>query len=71
MLVRHDGSSLNQPFVDALLRRLCATAGIDISVACALDRVRAMAGQPIVPGPGQELLDELVAHALVGAAPSV
>ena len=34
----------------------------------AFDRVRAMAGQPIVPGPGQELLDELLAQVLVGAA---
>lgn len=31
----------------------------------AFDRVRAMAGQPILPGPGQELLDELIAGILV------
>ena len=31
----------------------------------AFDRVRRMAGAPIVPGPGQETLDELVAAALV------
>jgi hypothetical protein len=30
----------------------------------AFDRVRALAGAPIVPPPGQETLDELVAHAL-------
>jgi flavorubredoxin len=33
----------------------------------AFDRVRAMAGQPIVPPPGQETLDALVAQALVTA----
>jgi flavorubredoxin len=36
-------------------------------VAGAFDRVRAMAGQPIVPPPGQETLDALVAQALVDA----
>lgn len=34
------------------------------SIAHALDRVRAMAGQPIVSPPGQETLDALVAQAL-------
>ncbi len=33
-------------------------------IASAFDRVRAMAGQPIVPPPGQETLDALVAQAL-------
>lgn len=33
----------------------------------AFDVVRDLAGKPIVPGPGQELLDELVAGALAGA----
>lgn len=33
----------------------------------AFDRVRAMAGQPIVPTPGQELLDEMVASVLAAA----
>lgn len=28
--------------------------------------VRALAGRPIIPGPGQEMLDELLAAALVG-----
>jgi flavorubredoxin len=32
----------------------------------AFDRVRALAGQPIIPGPGQELLDEIVAGILAG-----
>jgi flavorubredoxin len=36
-------------------------------IADAFDRVRAMAGQPIVPPPGQETLDALVAHALASA----
>ena len=35
------------------------------AVADAFDRVRAMAGRPIVPPPGQELLDELIASTLV------
>lgn len=35
----------------------------------AFGRVRAMAGQPLVLGPGQELLDELVARVLAGTAP--
>jgi flavorubredoxin len=35
----------------------------------AFDRVRAMAGQPNVPPPGQETLDALLAHAL--AAPAI
>jgi flavorubredoxin len=34
-------------------------------IADAFDRVRAMAGQPIVPPPGQETLDALVAQALI------
>ena len=34
-------------------------------IAGAFDRVRAMAGQPIVPPPGQETLDALVAQALI------
>jgi flavorubredoxin len=37
-------------------------------ISGAFDRVRAMAGQPIVPGPGQEVLDELVAQALTAPA---
>lgn len=32
----------------------------------AFDVVRGLAGQPNIPGPGQELLDELVAGALAG-----
>ena len=31
----------------------------------AFDRVRSLAGQPIIPAPGQEALDALVAQALV------
>jgi flavorubredoxin len=38
------------------------------SIPDAFDRVRAMAGQPIVPPPGQPLLDELVAAALADMA---
>ena len=38
-------------------------------IAAAFDRVRAMAGQPLVLGPGQELLDELVAQVLAGTGP--
>jgi flavorubredoxin len=38
------------------------------SIPDAFDRVRAMAGQPIVPPPGQPLLDELVAAALADIA---
>lgn len=34
----------------------------------AFDRVRSLAGRPIIPGPGQELLDDLVAGILAGAA---
>jgi hypothetical protein len=34
-------------------------------IADAFDRVRAMAGRPIVPPPGQETLDALVAQALI------
>ncbi len=34
----------------------------------AFDVVRALAGRPIIPGPGQELLDEMVAQVLAGAA---
>jgi len=30
--------------------------------------VRALAGRPIIPGPGQELLDELVGKVLAGNA---
>jgi hypothetical protein len=33
----------------------------------AFDTVRRLAGRPIIPTPGQELLDELVASALAGA----
>ena len=36
----------------------------------AFERVRAMAGQPIVPPPGQPLLDEMIAMALAGTAAS-
>lgn len=32
------------------------------------DLVRSLAGQPLIPGPGQELLDELVAGILAGQA---
>ncbi|MCZ7528717.1 MAG: MBL fold metallo-hydrolase [Acidimicrobiia bacterium] len=39
-------------------------------IAGAFDRVRAMAGQPIVPPPGQEVLDELVAQLLAGTVPA-
>jgi flavorubredoxin len=39
-------------------------------ISGAFDRVRAMAGQPLVLGPGQELLDELVAEILAGDAPA-
>lgn len=38
------------------------------AIADAFERVRAMAGQPIIPPPGQETLDELVAQTLAGAA---
>jgi len=34
-------------------------------ISGAFDRVRAIAGQPIVPPPGQETLDALVAQALI------
>jgi hypothetical protein len=34
----------------------------------ALDGVRALAGRPVNPSPGQEVLDALVAHILAGAA---
>ena len=34
------------------------------SIHRAFDRVRALAGQPIVPPPGQETLDALVAQSL-------
>jgi flavorubredoxin len=34
----------------------------------AFDVVRSLAGKPIIPAPGQELLDELVAQILTGAA---
>jgi len=40
-------------------------------IADAFARVRGMAGQPIVPAPGQELLDQMVAEALAAATPSV
>ena len=33
----------------------------------AFDRVRRLAGEPIIPAPGQELLDELVAGILAGS----
>jgi hypothetical protein len=36
-------------------------------IAGAFDRVRALAGQPNIPAPGQETLDALVAQALAGA----
>jgi flavorubredoxin len=36
----------------------------DAAIDDAFDRVRAMAGEPIVPPPGQELLDDLVATAI-------
>lgn len=35
----------------------------------AFDRLRGLAGAPIIPTPGQELLDELIATTLVEAAP--
>ena len=35
----------------------------------AFDRLRALAGAPIIPTPGQELLDELIAPTLDDAAP--
>jgi len=38
------------------------------SIADAFGRVRQMAGQPIVPGPGQEALDQLLAQAAAPAA---
>jgi hypothetical protein len=34
----------------------------------AFDAVRALAGRAIIPAPGQELLDELVARLLAGSA---
>jgi flavorubredoxin len=34
----------------------------------AFDVARALAGRPIIPGPGQEVLDEMVAQVLAGAA---
>lgn len=34
----------------------------------AFDSARAIAGQPVIPGPGQEVLDELVAQILAGTA---
>jgi hypothetical protein len=34
----------------------------------AFDAVRALAGKPIIPAPGQELLDELVNNILAGAS---
>ena len=34
----------------------------------AFDVVRDLAGKPIIPGPGQEVLDEIVAQVLAGAA---
>jgi len=38
------------------------------AIADAFERVRAMAGQPIVPPPGQETLDALIARTLTSAA---
>ena len=38
------------------------------AIADAFERVRAMAGQPIVPPPGQETLDQLIAQTLASAA---
>lgn len=38
------------------------------AIGPAFDRVRAMAGQPIIPGPGQEMLEEILAGILVGSA---
>ena len=35
----------------------------------AFDLVRDLAGKPILPGPGQELLDEILAQAAVEPAP--
>lgn len=37
------------------------------AVGEAFDRVRSMAGQPILPGPGQETLDEIINGILAGA----
>ncbi len=34
----------------------------------AFDSARALAGHPVIPGPGQEVLDELVAQILIGQA---
>ena len=38
------------------------------AIGHAFDRVRRLAGQPIVPGPGQELLDEIITGILAGVA---
>ncbi|HEX2046371.1 MAG TPA: hypothetical protein VHF27_01315 [Acidimicrobiales bacterium] len=38
------------------------------AIGDAFERVRAMAGEPVVAPPGQPLLDELVAAALAEAA---
>lgn len=38
------------------------------SIREAFDTARNLAGQPIIPAPGQELLDELVANVLAGGA---
>ncbi|MET0911130.1 MAG: hypothetical protein ABWZ99_16810, partial [Ilumatobacteraceae bacterium] len=38
------------------------------AIADAFERVRAMAGQPIVPPPGQETLDQLIAQTLASVA---
>jgi flavorubredoxin len=38
------------------------------AIHAAFDGVRALAGQPIIPAPGQELLDELVTQILAGVA---
>ena len=38
------------------------------AIGRAFDSARALAGSPIIPGPGQEVLDELVAGILAGAA---
>jgi flavorubredoxin len=37
-------------------------------IADAFDRVRAMAGKPVIPPPGQETLDALLAHTLLAPA---
>src|SRR6266508_4446181 len=71
LFVRHDSTPLNQQFIDTLLRRLCATAGIDMPVGAMTHALRHHYGTQLalrnVPVP---VFQQLLGHADPARRPS-